>query len=94
MIFAREKRVYQTQKTRLRELRALAKRPCAALVFPRERSGCGNNEDLCAACGAREELAEINRRGEQLILDKAKAKLRLCVHLNARERPSTKVPLT
>ena len=77
MIFAREKRVYQTQKTRLRELHALAKRPCAALVFPRERPGCGNNEDLCAACGAREELAEINRRGEQLILDKAKAKLRL-----------------
>ena len=90
MIFAREKRVYQTQKARLRELRALAKRPCAALVFPRERSGCGNNEDLCAACNAREELAKLS----SMVLDKAKAKLLAgCdsrVHLNARERLALK----
>ena len=78
------------QKDLIRELQRNAIKPCAALVFPREQSGCGNGEDLCAACNAREELDEINRRGERLILDKAKAKLRLCVHLNARERLALK----
>ena len=78
------------QKDLIRELQRNAIKPCAALVFPREQSGCGNGEDLCAACNAREELAKLS----SMVLDKAKAKLLAgCdsrVHLNARERLALK----
>jgi len=54
-----------------RDLNALAAGTCAALVFPREAPGCGNNEDLCAVCDARHELEVLVRRDDALKLARA-----------------------
>ena len=63
-----------------RDLLAMAARPCAATVFPQETAGCGNNEDLCDPCNAREALRVLQRRVDALKLARAKGKMniRLC----------------